>query len=451
MTERKKQELRQLLNEAMASLEIRDSANQSPLLPEIEYRRLLLRHWLSQSTDFLRALGNFGPHITNETTKSKLLDFIREEFKEAIHNDHIQSACSYVFGLVHSSGFPLGSLLEKLLNIAIACGAEAAVLAVDRCSQNVPGSFQYRAFFEGIEVESDIQVFEGIRIVQLPDLGPERTFYLPGMLTTHTPSHFFDGKALLIIDAFISPIFCNPRYTERYTEEFHSLFQVEVANGRFLNFNVYDFYEKFCHVLSLACNSAVKISVNWAFLSKDQLFDLERAFSYSGHVPNEPTLSIKVGQSEIVEAKDLYETLVALTPSVAAKLQIPIERWIKSKTEDNPVDKVIDLGIAFESLYLSDRDGNSELSFQFRLRASWHLGNDKEDREKLIDEFKAIYTLRSKAVHNGSVPGKIQIRKGEEPIATSEFIPKAQDLCRDSIIKILEDGQFPDWNNLILG
>ena len=69
----------------------------------------------------------------------------------------------------------------------------------------------------------------------------------------------------------------------------------------------------------------------------------------------------------------------------------------------------------------------------------------------LIDEFKAIYNLRSKAVHNGKVPDKIKIRKGEGPTATPEFITRAQDLCRDSILKILEDGEFPDWNDLILG
>ena len=33
----------------------------------------------------------------------------------------------------------------------------------------------------------------------------------------------------------------------------------------------------------------------------------------------------------------------------------------------------------------------------------------------------------------------------------AEFIVEAQDLCQQSIIKILEDGKFPDWNNLILG
>lgn len=448
MTNERKWELRQLLHKAMASLEIWQSENEPWMLPIDEYKVNLLNHWSSPSINSQRTLGDFGPRITSKTTESKLLDFIREEFKEAIHEEHIQSACGYVLGIVRPSGFSLRSLLEQLLNIAIACGEEAAVLAFDRCSQNVNGPFQYRAFFEGIEVETEIQVFEGIRIVQLPDLGPERTFYLPSTATTHTPSHFFDGKALLIIDAFISPIFCSPLYRE----ELYSLFRVEVDNEKFLNFNVYDFYEKFCHVLSLTCNSAVKISLNWGLLSKNQLFHLEPAFSYSGFVPNEPLApSIKVGQSEIAEAKDLYETLVALAPSVAARLQIPIDRWIKSKTSQTFEDKIIDLGIALESLYLSGIDSKTELRFRFSLHAAWHLGeDDKEQRKVLIKEFGKIYDWRSKAVHTGKLPNKTK-RTPFTSEEASEFINKAQDLCRASILKILEAGKFPDWNNLILG
>ena len=38
------------------------------------------------------------------------------------------------------------------------------------------------------------------------------------------------------------------------------------------------------------------------------------------------------------------------------------------------------------------------------------------------------------------------------PEEVEVFITEAQNLCRDSIMKILEDGKFPDdWNNVILG
>ena len=110
---------------------------------------------------------------------------------------------------------------------------------------------------------------------------------------------------------------------------------------------------------------------------------------------------------------------------------------------------MIDLGIAFESLYLPSNNVD-QLTFQFRLRASWHLGEDKAHRGKLMDEFREIYSLRSKAVHNGELPQRAKIRRGES-VPMSEFIPRAQDLCLKSIKKILEDGEFPDWKSLVLG
>ena len=162
---------------------------------------------------------------------------------------------------------------------------------------------------------------------------------------------------------------------------------------------------------------------------------------------------VKVSEDQINKAKCLYEILVDSTSNtptnIAEKLKIPIDRWIKSKINKDPIDKMIDLGTAFESLFLPS-DSVDQLAFQFRLRASWHLGKCKAHREELMDEFKAIYTLRSKAVHNGKLPQKTKIRKGES-VATSEFIPRAQDLCLDSIKKILEDGKYPDWKSLVLG
>ena len=108
---------------------------------------------------------------------------------------------------------------------------------------------------------------------------------------------------------------------------------------------------------------------------------------------------------------------------------------------------MIDLGIALESLYLSGTESKNEIRFRFSLHAAWHLGKDKAHRENLMKEFKAIYDWRSTVVHTGKLPKKT----GNTPEEVEAFIKKARDLCRDSILKILEDGKFPDWNNLILG
>ena len=158
-------------------------------------------------------------------------------------------------------------------------------------------------------------------------------------------------------------------------------------------------------------------------------------------------------ETQIDEAKRLYEKLINPNSNVVGKLQISIDRWIKSLTSQTVVDKIIDLGIAFEALYLSETDYNREIRFRFSLHAARHLGKDKAHREELMKEFKAIYDWRSAVVHTGKLPkkGSGKKKKWYTPEEVWEFIRNAQDLCRDSILKILEDGKFPIWKDLILG
>ena len=463
MTQERKRALRQLLQEALANLEIRiDSANRHQLPPIInvnEYRAILHQYWISHSIDFLSPVTRYELYIVNASTKSKLLDFIRKEFAPFIHEDQIQSASFFIRGGGSDFGYPLDYLLKQLMKIAIAFGVERAISDVDRCTENASGSFQYLALFEGIRVEEEIQVFEGMRIFRLSNSRSEFPHYLLPDLSIPGMSVDFQGGTLLVINASVSPIFCKP-FPEIFQEEFHIdhlPFRVEVTGGKFSNFKVHDFYEKFCQALSLVCNSAVRIRLQWRFLAEHELFNI-------GPIPVGGTSwrtdadrfgsSAAAGKIQIDEAKCLYQNLVKLDSKVREKLQIPIDRWIKSKTNQNAVDKVIDLGIALEALYLSETDYNREIRFRFSLHAAWHLGEkDKERRKALMKEFKAIYDWRSTVVHTGKLPkkGSGKKKKSYTQEEVREFITRAQDLCRDSMMKILEDGKFPDWNNLILG
>ena len=448
MTEERKQELKQLLNEAMMSLQIRRTGTDPALLSVDVYRKHLQRRWTFYSKDSASVLA-FNPYITNEVTKSKLLDFIRAEFASFIHEDKIQSASFFLLGGVNG-GFPLENLLAQLLNIAIVRGIEGAVSAFDRCTEDMPGSYQYTALLEGIKLKTEIQVFEGIRLMPLPSSTSEIRGYLPNLYTFNRSELSVLGKTLLIIDFLVSPVFHKPPTTDQEYSEQQEHKRLKVSGGEFPNFNTSDFYEKFCQALSLACNSPVQISLEWGFLAEDQLFNLSFGISNGGCTWHLGPFgdSTEVGEIQIDEAKRLYDILVNLDSNIRERLRIPIGRWIKSKTSANFVDKMIDLGIAFEALYVPD-SGRGEIRFKLAVRAAWHLGKNKDDRNKLLTKFKQIYDHRSNAVHSGQLDEKVKFGGGRIPI--SEFIEKAQDLCQKSIMRVLEDGQFPDWNDLILG
>ena len=263
------------------------------------------------------------------------------------------------------------------------------------------------------------------------------------MLSSAGPSVFRE-KTVLIIDHTVSPLFCKPSIKNE------NQFEIKTKSAEFPDFDV----EKFCQAFSLVSNYAVEPVLQWSYIDQDELFNPQNVTTEFLNLgtPKENSGLTTIDETRIEKIKDRYRELVNLSSEVKEKLQIPIDRWIKSRAEDNPIDKIIDLGIALESLYLSAIDSKNEIRFRFSLHAAWHLGKDKEQRKTLMKEFKAIYDWRSTAVHTGKLPkkenGKRKKPHTEEEVR--EFITRAQDLCRRSIIKILKKGEFPNWNNLIL-
>ena len=85
-----------------------------------------------------------------------------------------------------------------------------------------------------------------------------------------------------------------------------------------------------------------------------------------------------------------------------------------------------------------------------RLRASLLLGEKIEDRKELIDFFKAFYTCRSKSTHEGKLSKEIKVpNKGKMEV--KELLEKSDKLCVEAIKKIIINGGFPKWDELMLG
>ena len=97
---------------------------------------------------------------------------------------------------------------------------------------------------------------------------------------------------------------------------------------------------------------------------------------------------------------------------------------------------MIDLGIALEAFYVT---GNN-ITKQLKHRASWYLGGANEEKRKTLEtEFEAIYGYRSDIVHN---------RQLNEEVQVEELVERTQNLCQKSIMKVLDEGEFPNWTTL---
>ena len=498
MTEERKQELAELLEEATKreNLEIRYGPEPIPLPLDV-YRTYLQERWASYGIDFLSYssfLTSLAPDIVVTTIKSNLLDLIREELAQLIYGNVTSGSfegsvpvASYDItsdsddrSRLHSvrgQRAPLDSfiepLIERLLKITIGKDIEEAVSFFDRYSrpEGAHGIFHMVTLIEGIEPKTEIQVAEGVRLVPLPSSRIPEQFarYLPDLLSYTLMDHANEcyGNALLVIDDPGFSILREPAPDPtssrgvpidelRWRDPIDELpFPVEVHDANFPKFNK----EVFCQALCLVCNSQVKmVSGEWisepdkSLLLNDKMAGLNMSINPCDH-------SVEVEEADIEKARCLYDILDK-NSDLKEKLRIPIDRWIKSKkpedfmTFEERFDPIIDLGIACEALYLSDIDETTELSFRLRLRAAWHLGENEEDRGRLMKVFGEIYDWRSKVVHTGKLPEKRVSRRKRRPFTRQEvrqFIERPQDLCRESILKILENGEFPKWNSLILG
>ena len=380
-----------------------------------EYGEQLRERWAFYSAES-RSVKDFSPVIVIDETTLKLHALIKSELGQFINEDRIVTAISYAMG-GSSEGVHLNSFLTQLLRITIAQGTEEAVLAFDRCTKDTHASIQCAALLEGIKIEEAIQVFEGVRLVPVPDSPSVSLPYLPPIPPRGISEEFYYSQTLLIIDYIISPMFHKPVHPPVFQSE-KELFRIEVRDGRFSYCTEFDFFEKFCAALSLACDSPVQISMKWDLLPEDAIFTVGNGPGVARYlIPGLFGKSTEVGRPDIEKAQCLYEILDK-NSDINEKLRIPIDRWIRSKVITTSVDKIIDLGIALETLYVPD-GGSGEIRFKLAVHAAWHLGKNKEDRRKLMKEFKEIYDWRSKVVHTGKLPKKKINKKKEETLYPS--------------------------------
>ena len=442
MNQERTQKLSQLLQAALETVVVRHISRDDALSLDKYREDLRSRRTSYRPGLFGLTLPRVYPEIQDSAVKESLLEFIQEELGEYIHEGNIHSPT--FAGDAFPGHDPLEQLLWNLLRNSIAWGIDQTVLDFRRCVEARSGSFLRIALLEGVRVENKIQVYEGVRLVPLPSSPDEFPTYMPDSTIFGVTASAFTSETVLVMDYTVTPLFRKPLGGES------PKFQEELSSKEAPNFNLV----RFCQALSLASNSAIQLGLQWEYFDEDEISMLSQTGGYRtfwGSLrPSFALLEyVDISEAQIHKAKGLYECWINLDTCIREAVQAPIERWIRSKKSRNPVDAMIDLGIALESLYLHLLKSREQLSLTFRLRAAWYLAKDREERERLLAEFKEIYRWRSVAVHEGSLPREARILG--ESFAQSNFIERAQDLCLESILKMMCEGQMPDWNNLILG
>jgi Apea-like HEPN len=86
----------------------------------------------------------------------------------------------------------------------------------------------------------------------------------------------------------------------------------------------------------------------------------------------------------------------------ASALAVSLDRVNRAMIPISVVDSAIDLGIAPESFFMSDRQSsNQEISFTLKVRAARLVANSFNSRTEISALIQDLYKMRSQAVHSG--------------------------------------------------
>ena len=247
------------------------------------------------------------------------------------------------------------------------------------------------------------------------------------------------GRTVIVIDYAVEPTFADPDPLSLPED----VFQSQQVCSELPDFDLHGF----CDSPSLANDRPIACVSEWTHVDPDAVFIPQRpSIGGERRYPFAPRTigSVMATESSVNEAVVLYETRQGLSAGGTQKLEVPVTRWIKSKSDQLLTDRFIDLRIALESLYLKDflNEYSQEMRFRLSLFGAWHLGSNVEDRRSIRKKLRDAYDAASGAVHSGVV---------EDTTENRELLADAQELCRRGIMKLLREGQSPDWGDLILG
>ena len=401
------------------------------------YRQKLQRNWGFHWPDLdLDHSSYYRPTIANGETRELLLDTVKEALNQFVRDDRVQTAAIVLVG-GYGTGFTLDDVVDRLVEVAIGRGTRKAAYAFLQGIHGSPITYRQMALLAGAQLEANTPVRDGIRMVKLPNSTSDVPSYFP----SRSPLRSSDilGRTLLVIDHTVKAMFADPELQKPYDE----LFQRQQVCSELPDFDVH----QFCEALSLASDGPIACVAEWIHVDPDAVFNPR--WPNTGNIAlyplaPRPRSLVMATKLRVKDAVGIYGTRKTLSTGPNLDYEVPIQRWIRSKSDQLLTDKFIDLRIALESLYLKDflDEYSQEMRFRLPLFGAWHLGSDFNERRWIRKRLRDAYDRASGAVHGGAVDGVAE---------NQELLSDAQDLCRRGILKLLSEGEPDDWGDVALG
>ena len=343
-------------------------------------------------------------------------------------------------------------LARGLIRAAAVIGPEAAVELLDGWAGGEPLRFKICLVLAGLYVDQPLELAEGLRAYALPTSSEGLPLSMPSTPRVHWQrvSNML-GHTVLEIDAHTCPVFFQP---PRQEGQYPPLETLTILQGVKI--------DTLLTALSLVCNRRVGVAWSWNDYGDAAAFAAGHPTGLAGPGPMTLKLlgrgsahDLTANITEITDfnppSPNLDASLLRRTWGLVEELQrrmdtdqrfrIAVKRWEQSATRAaSPEDRAVDLRIALESLYLNSDAG--ELGFRLAITGARHLGTSLEQRRGIRRTLGDFYGLASRIIHGTELN---QVRNSD-----AESVKRASRVCRDGILKIVEDKHQPDWWDLLL-
>lgn len=401
--------------------------------------------------------------VVSDSWVGSVADHLRDRLSEYIdvstdrigHSFAVDSATSRRFTVTPDyaveiqASSSLAGLVRGLIRAAAVLGPDRAAQLLGLWADGKPRHYRILVVLAGVHVAEDIELNQGLRVYRLPISSDSLPISLPKMMRLDSVARIL-GHTVLEVKASTSPaLFAPPQSNDEYTCV--HLHTSTALGGVSLN--------TFFLALSLVCNRQVGLAWSWNDFGDAGAFDTGERSSLVG--PGMSTELLGKGQTHHLSTKitelrsyeppapNLCEKGLRRAWDLRGELQRRIDadqrfrtavtRWAKAASPGvlDP-DRVIDLRIALESLYISSSEG--ELGFRLSITGARHLETSLVERRAIRKTLIDFYRVASQVIHGAP------LKKGKHV----SLIDRATKLCRDGILKIVEERNQPDWTDFLL-
>ncbi len=342
------------------------------------------------------------------------------------------------YNLLGSSASPRLPSIEDYAKLLILAGSridpERVACIFVGWLEGHPIKVWQRSLLKGVITDEQLSPIDGLRVETLPKNHDEFPRSLSVQINRHDIYHEqYAQRAMLSFEHQIRPALYTPDET---TEDELRLSQRPIIRNSELSSVALD---SLCRAMSLQTNNPVEWFMSWWDYGEVDSFFLNPGHSSIRRNTGNQS-PIHLSEEHLTRCLEIHEWLAKLTT-----LDLAIARWRRSKLATAKEEQLVELRIALESVLLSEDQGVvGEKRHRLAIRGAWLLGSEFDERKEHFRTLRDAYDKASRVLHAGSLADM-------DTESLEGVIRKAQDLCREAILRIAKAGRLPDWTEVVLG